>query len=88
MKETKLKKQLRADLKAAGYNNKRVGVTNQIGAFCWGIYVTIKDSGVDKQVVREIAKKYEKEPSRTICGDANTDGFLVMVMEEHGFIVT
>lgn len=52
-------KAIRAELKAHGYNSRRIGVTLKYAGYSSVINVTIKELAIDKKEIENIADKYK-----------------------------
>ena len=52
-------KAIRAELKAHGYNSRRIGVTLKYEGYSSVIRVTIKEKDIDKKEIESIADKYK-----------------------------
>lgn len=52
-------KAIRTELKAHGYNSRRVGVTLKYAGYSSVIRVTIKEKEIDKKEIESIAEKYK-----------------------------
>jgi hypothetical protein len=75
--------QLKAALKAAGYNQRQVSVRNRPGGLSWSLVVTVRCSSVDIEKVKHVAGTFESidrcEYSGEILGGGN---IYVRVKEE------
>ena len=52
-------KAIRAELKARGYNSRRIGVTLKYAGCSSVITVTIKELGIDKKEIEKLVNKYK-----------------------------
>ena len=83
-----MKKSIREELKALGYNSRKVSVTEEPGGMSYCINIRIKDESVDEEAVKGVAEGRSSidrcEASGEILGGGNTyvfvhsfDGYLV-----------
>ena len=83
-----LKKSIRSQLKALGYNSRKVSVTEERGGLEYCLNLRIKDESVDEEVVKEIAESGVSidrcEVSGEILGGGNT---YVFVHSVKGYLV-
>lgn len=76
MRTSVLREELKAKMKAAGFNSKKVSVSVKVVGYSDSIRMTIKDSSVDEKKVREIGESFRHidrcESSGEILSGGNT----------------
>jgi hypothetical protein len=83
-----LKKRIRDGLKAAGYNSRKVSVTEEPGGLEYCMNVRIKDDGVDAEKVKEIAEKERKVDRCEVSGEVLAGGnTYVFVHGYEGYLI-
>lgn len=83
-----LKKSIREQLKAAGYNSRKVSVTERPGGLEYCLNLRIKDDAVDEEVVSEIASNARSVDRCPVSGDILGGGnTYVFVHSYQGYLV-
>ena len=74
MTSTEKAKAIREALKEAGFNQKQISVKKQFSGYSVAFYVTIRDTDIEKNTIKNIVNKFKSIDRDEITGEILAGG--------------